>query len=190
MSAARTAHVRYVECSKRKRNALDRLTLLGLGDQHQVPNIPCDRADQHIFLFHHLTYFHKLNAKAATKLIRALIINKDPSEPLFHYNDTIIVSDSTAASNQAVQHKARRKKKSANAVNYQLRPDEMHYSNRFHTSALENFASSSTTDGRTKVNNEGKQHERQLSSRVVRVFHEPDGDIHVVSSDAHPHRHQ
>ncbi len=66
---------------------------VGLGDQHHVPNIPCDRTDQHIFLFHHLTYFHKLNAKAATKLIRALILNKDPSEPLFHSNDVIIASD-------------------------------------------------------------------------------------------------
>lgn len=66
--------------------------MYGLADQHQVPNIPCDRADQHIFLFHHLTYFHKLNAKAATKLIRAVILNKDPSEALFHCNDTIVVS--------------------------------------------------------------------------------------------------
>jgi hypothetical protein len=67
--------------------------LLGLVDQHQVPNIPCDRTDQHIFLFHHLTYFHKLNAKAATKIIRALILNKNPSEVLFHYNDIIVVSN-------------------------------------------------------------------------------------------------
>jgi len=67
--------------------------MYGLCDQHQVPNIPCDRADQHIFLFHHLTYFNKLNGKAATKLIRALILNKDPSEALFHYNDIIVVSN-------------------------------------------------------------------------------------------------
>ena len=82
--------------------------IIGLGDQHHVPNIPCDRADQHIFLFHHLTYFHKLNPKAATKLIRALIINKDPSEPLFHSNDIIVVSDQTI-NNQ--QFKPKRSKK-------------------------------------------------------------------------------
>lgn len=64
----------------------------GLNDQHHVPNIPCDRADQEIFLFPHLTYFHKLNGKAATKLIRALLIQKNPLEPIFHPNETIIVS--------------------------------------------------------------------------------------------------
>jgi hypothetical protein len=83
----------------------------GLGDQHHVPNIPCDRTDQHIFLFHHLTYFHKLNAKAATKLIRALILNKDPSEPLFHSNDIIIVSDRTAHNQQ---YKSKQTKKMIN----------------------------------------------------------------------------
>jgi hypothetical protein len=91
-----------------------RFSGIGLGDQHQVPNIPCDRADQHIFLFHHLTYFHKLNAKAATKLIRALIINKDPSEPLFHSNDIIVVSDQTV-NNQ--QYKTKQSKKQNYAEN-------------------------------------------------------------------------
>ena len=79
-----------------------------MGDQHHVPNIPCDRTDQHIFLFHHLTYFHKLNAKAATKLIRALILNKDPTEPLFHSNDIIISSDQPTHS---PQFKSKRTKK-------------------------------------------------------------------------------
>ncbi len=94
--------------------------MYGLGDQHQVPNIPCDRSDQHIFLFHHLTYFHKLNAKAATKIIRALILNKDPSEALFHYNDIIVVS------NQQIR---RRKKSTDNQ-------DQYNYSNQ-----LENVSS-------------------------------------------------
>lgn len=80
---------------------------IGLSDHH-VPNIPCDRADQHIFLFHHLTYFHKLNAKAATKLIRALIIDKDPREALFHSNDVIIVSDQTV---NHQHHKTKQSKK-------------------------------------------------------------------------------
>ncbi|CAF5009844.1 unnamed protein product, partial [Rotaria magnacalcarata] len=80
--------------------------MCGLSDHHHIPNIPCDRADQHIFLFHHLTYFHKLNAKAATQLIRALIINKDPREPLFHSNDIIVVSD------QVVNHQPYKTKRS------------------------------------------------------------------------------
>ena len=84
------------------------LVRLGLGEQHHVPNIPCDRTDQHIFLFHHLTYFHKLNAKAATKLIRALILNKDPSESLFHPNDIITILDQPRNSQQ---HKSKPKKK-------------------------------------------------------------------------------
>lgn len=82
---------------------------LGIGEQHRVPNIPCDRTDQHIFLFHHLTYFHKLNAKAATKLIRALILNKDPSEGLFHPNEIITVLD-TSRNNQQHKSKARKKR--------------------------------------------------------------------------------
>jgi len=97
--------------------------IYGLGEQHQVPNIPCDRSDQHIFLFHHLTYFHKLNPKAATKLIRALILNKDPSEALFHYNDNIVVS------NQQIQ---RTKKTTDNQQKF----DQFNYSNQ-----LENFSS-------------------------------------------------
>jgi hypothetical protein len=97
--------------------------MYGLLDQHQVPNIPCDRADQHIFLFHHLTYFHKLNPKAATKLIRALILNKDPSEPLFHHNDIIVVSN----------EQIRRTKK---ITDNQQRSDQVNYSNQ-----LENFSS-------------------------------------------------
>ncbi|CAF2373985.1 unnamed protein product [Rotaria sp. Silwood2] len=90
---------------------------LSLSDQHHVPNIPCDRADQHIFLFHHLTYFHKLNAKAATKLIRALIINKDPCEALFHSNDIIVVSNQTIHNQQ---YKTKRSKK--------MIPQEKNYS--------------------------------------------------------------
>lgn len=90
--------------------------IYGLGEQHQVPNIPCDRSDQHIFLFHHLTYFHKLNAKAATKLIRALILNKDPTEPLFHSNDIIIVSDRTLH-HQQIKTK-RRKQINEKKINY------------------------------------------------------------------------
>jgi hypothetical protein len=97
--------------------------MYGLSDQHQVPNIPCDRADQHIFLFHHLTYFHKLNAKAATKIIRALILNKDPSEILFHYNDIIVVSN----------HQIQRTKK---FTDNQQKLDHFNYSNQF-----ENFSS-------------------------------------------------
>lgn len=89
-------------------NDFNKYYFLGLSDHHHVPNIPCDRADQHIFLFHHLTYFHKLNAKAATKLIRALIINKDPREALFHSNENIVVSDQTV-NNQ--QYKTKRPKK-------------------------------------------------------------------------------
>ena len=78
---------------------------LGLHDQHQVPNIPCDRADQEIFLFPHLTYFHKLNGKAATKLIRALIIEKNPSEPLFHSNELVVTNDQVL-SNQSYKSKS------------------------------------------------------------------------------------
>jgi hypothetical protein len=96
--------------------------MYGLCDQHQVPNIPCDRSDQHIFLFHHLTYFHKLNAKSATKLIRALILNKDPSEALFHYNDIIVVK------NQQI----RRTKKLSSNNNNQQRTD---------SNQLQNFSS-------------------------------------------------
>lgn len=81
----------------------------GLHEQHRVPNIPCDRADQDIFLFHHLTYFHKLNAKAATRLIRALLINKDPLEPVFHSNEIIVASDQTRT-NQPGKTKSKSKK--------------------------------------------------------------------------------
>ena len=81
--------------------------IYGLNDQHHVPNIPCDRADQEIFLFPHLTYFHKLNGKAATKLIRALLIHKSPLETLFHPNEMIIVSDQNLSHHS---HKIKRTK--------------------------------------------------------------------------------
>ncbi|CAF3628559.1 unnamed protein product, partial [Rotaria sp. Silwood2] len=62
-------------------------------------------------------YFHKLNAKAATKLIRALIINKDPCEALFHSNDIIVVSNQTIHNQQ---YKTKRSKK--------MIPQEKNYS--------------------------------------------------------------
>jgi len=120
--------------------------MYGLNDQHQVPNVPCDRADQNVFLFHHLTYFHKLNAKSATKLIRALILNKDPSEILFHYNETIV------AMNQQVK---RTKKLTDNHHQQQQQQQQQPkqepytYSNQF-----ENFSSKVITVKRTTT----KQH--------------------------------
>lgn len=118
--------------------------MYGLGDQHRVPNIPCDRADQDIFLFHHLTYFHKLNPKAATKLIRALLVHKDPSEPLFHYNDTIIVTDQTL-NNQSI----RRHKK---VTNNQQTISQFNYSNQYDSKSFESFSSNFIGNARSKVN--------------------------------------
>lgn len=109
MSTSLSTCLRYASVRPFPRRAINSSFLAaGLSDQHQVPNVPCDRADQHIFLFHHLTYFHKLNAKAATKLIRALITNEDPTEPLFHCNETIVVTK-----NSPVEQRIRRSKKSS-----------------------------------------------------------------------------
>ncbi|CAF2526981.1 unnamed protein product [Rotaria sp. Silwood2] len=116
--------------------------MYGLSDQHHVPNIPCDRADQDIFLFHHLTYFHKLNAKAATKLIRALLLRKDPSEPLFHYNDIIVESKQTL-NNQQI----RRTKK---ITNNQQTLGQFNYSNQFDSKSFENFSSNFVGNVRSK----------------------------------------
>ena len=121
-----------------------------------MPNIPCDRADQHIFLFHHLTYFHKLNAQAATKLIRALIVNKDPSEPLFHYTDTIAVSH-TAPNHQQIQEKARRTKKSSNQKQSQQQPsqprlEQFQSSNQFDARSPKNFSKEFVSNARHTVN--------------------------------------
>lgn len=153
MSTSRTIFLRWVLKFSHSHNSLkaSRNVCLGLGDQHQVPNIPCDRADQRIFLFHHLTYFHKLNAQAAAKLIRALIVNKDPSEPLFHYNDIIVVSN-IPLNNQQVQQKVRRTKKSTNQNQSQPRLDQFQYSNQFHSGSSQNFSSTFVTDVRNKVN--------------------------------------
>ena len=90
---------------------------LGLHEHHHVPNIPCDRADQDIFLFHHLTYFHKMNAKAATKLIRALLMNKGPLEPVFHSSEVIIASDQPR-SHQSQEHYRTQVKQKSNKKNY------------------------------------------------------------------------
>ena len=114
-----------------------------MNDHHQVPNIPCDRADQHVFLFHHLTYFHKLNPKAATTLIRALILNKDPSEPLFHFND-IIISSNRTLDNQSI----RRTRKLTD--NHQ-KLDQLYYSNQFNSNSFENLSSNFVEDVRSKV---------------------------------------
>lgn len=117
--------------------------LLGLGDQHQVPNIPCDRADQDIFLFHHLTYFHKLNAKAATKIIRALLLNKNPSEPLFHYNDNIIVS------NQPLNNQSTRRIKKL--TNNQEKSNQCNYFTQSNSNSYENISSNINSNARLKV---------------------------------------
>lgn len=89
--------------------------LYGLHDHHQVANVPCDRSDQEIFLFPHLTYFHKLNGKAATKLIRALIIEKKPNEPLFHSNDIVVAHEHTLThnsyKNKSTKHNHEKKNK-------------------------------------------------------------------------------
>ncbi|CAF0867391.1 unnamed protein product [Didymodactylos carnosus] len=78
-----------------------------------------DRADQQIFVFHHLTYFHKMNGKAATKLIRALLSNKDPLEKLFHYDEVIISTLTSPDGNSNLTHnvtqqKPKRSRKSLN----------------------------------------------------------------------------
>ncbi|CAF3337961.1 unnamed protein product [Rotaria socialis] len=124
------------KCAVRKLKAkcpLIATHMYGLGDQHRVPNIPCDRADQDIFLFHHLTYFHKLNPKAATQLIRAILLHKNPTEPIFHYNDTIVVSHHTLNDQET-----RRSKK---IKNNQQTLSEFNYSNQFDSKSFESFQS-------------------------------------------------
>ena len=108
---------------------------LGLNDQHQVPNVPCDRADQEIFLFPHLTYFHKLNAKAATKLIRALIVHKSPSEPLFYPNEPVTVSDQMlphqSYKNKSPKQTTDKQKKKTKTTDSEAMPDySSHVSDR------------------------------------------------------------
>ncbi|CAF1937183.1 unnamed protein product [Rotaria magnacalcarata] len=113
-----------------------------LGDQHRVPNIPCDRADQDIFLFHHLTYFHKLNPKAASQLIRAILLHKNPSEPIFHYNDTIVASHHTL-NNQETRHSKKIK-------NNQQTLSQLNYSNQFDSKSFESFQSNFVSNVRSK----------------------------------------
>ncbi|CAF0811290.1 unnamed protein product [Adineta ricciae] len=114
--------------------------IYGLHEHHHVPNIPCDRADQDIFLFHHLTYFHKMNAKAATKLIRALLMNKDPLEPVFHSSEIIIASDQPRGHQSQEHHRTQVKQKSNNKNYYENLMDfSTHYQtllNAIHTSSF------------------------------------------------------
>ena len=62
----------------------------GIHQSHQVPNIPCDRSLNDVFLNQHLQWYHNFDSVSARKLVRALCENVNVNDALFSLHETIV----------------------------------------------------------------------------------------------------
>ena len=62
----------------------------GLDESHQIPNIPCDRSMNDVFLNQHLQWYHNFDSVSARKLVRAICNNINPNEHLFSAHETVL----------------------------------------------------------------------------------------------------
>jgi hypothetical protein len=62
----------------------------GLSESHQIPNIPCDRSLNDVFLNQHLQWYHNFDSVSARKLVRAICNNINPNEHLFSIHETVL----------------------------------------------------------------------------------------------------
>ena len=64
--------------------------VFGIHESHQVPNIPCDRSSNDVFLNQHLQWYHNFDSVSARKLVRAICNNINPNEHLFSIHETVL----------------------------------------------------------------------------------------------------
>ena len=62
----------------------------GLDESHQIPNIPCDRSLNDVFLNQHLQWYHNFDSVSARKLVRAICNNINPNEHVFTAHETVL----------------------------------------------------------------------------------------------------
>ena len=59
-------------------------------ESHQIPNTPCDRSSNDVFLNQHLQWYHNFDSVSARKLVRAICNNTSPNEHLFSLHETVL----------------------------------------------------------------------------------------------------
>jgi hypothetical protein len=64
--------------------------VFGIHESHRIPNIPCDRSLNDVFLNQHLQWYHNFDSVSARKLVRAIWNNIHPNELLFSIHDPLI----------------------------------------------------------------------------------------------------
>lgn len=64
--------------------------VFGIQESHQIPNIPCDRSLNDVFLNQHLQWYHNFDSVCARKLVRAIFNNMSPHETLFTADEPIL----------------------------------------------------------------------------------------------------
>ncbi|CAF4127474.1 unnamed protein product, partial [Rotaria magnacalcarata] len=69
---------------------LIRIGVFGIHESHQIPNIPCDRSSNDVFLNQHLQWYHNFDSASARKLVRAIFNNTSPHQNLFSIDEPII----------------------------------------------------------------------------------------------------
>ena len=74
----------YVSLSSRSKGTF------GIHQSHQVPNIPCDRSLNDVFLNQHLQWYHNFDSVSARKLVRAICENVNVNDALFSLHETIV----------------------------------------------------------------------------------------------------
>lgn len=55
-----------------------------------MPNTPCDRSLNDVFLSQHLQWYHNFDSVSSRKLVRAIFNNVSPNEPLFTIHEPIV----------------------------------------------------------------------------------------------------
>lgn len=64
--------------------------IYGLSESHQIPNIPCDRSANDVFLNQHLQWYHNFDSVSARKLVRAISNNVNQTESLFSIYESVL----------------------------------------------------------------------------------------------------
>lgn len=64
--------------------------VFGIHPSHQIPNTPCDRSLNDVFLNQHLQWYHNFDSVAARKLVRAIGNHTNPNELLFSIHEVIV----------------------------------------------------------------------------------------------------
>lgn len=64
--------------------------IYGLTESHQIPNIPCDRSLNDVFLNQHLQWYHNFDSVSSRKLVRAICNHVHPNQLVFGSHETVL----------------------------------------------------------------------------------------------------